>query len=126
MRKCVRELALKSLAYLGRLPETIEISVFRIIQEGLRNVRKHSNATQVKLSLRRTSNASLIVQMKDNGKGVVESINLAALTEAKHFGLIGISERVSLLGGTLRLESPAEGGLEMVIQIPSPYPSIVN
>lgn len=111
---------------LGRLPETIEISVFRIIQEGLRNVRKHSNASQVKLSLRRTSNASLIVQLKDNGKGVVESINLAALTEAKHFGLIGISERVSLLGGTLRLESPAEGGLEMVIQIPSPYPSIVN
>ncbi len=49
---------------LGRLPETIELSVFRIVQEGLSNVRKHAaGATRVELSLRRSPTASLVVQM---------------------------------------------------------------
>ena len=109
---------------LGRLPEPIELSVFRIIQEGLRNVRKHANATRVRLSLQRTATASLAVKMSDNGQGVTQPINLASLSEEKHFGLVGISERVSLLGGTMQVKSPDNGGLELSIEIPSPYPSI--
>ncbi|HQE92450.1 MAG TPA: ATP-binding cassette domain-containing protein [Anaerolineae bacterium] len=109
---------------LGRLPETIELSVFRIIQEGLSNVRKHANATRVNLGLRRTSTASLIVDLIDNGQGMGRPLNLADLTEQKHFGLVGISERVSLLGGTLQVTSPPGGGLTLQIEIPSPYPSI--
>lgn len=108
---------------LGRLPETIELSVFRIIQEGLSNVRKHANATLVKLVLHRTPNASLVVHLIDNGQGIARPINLAVLSEGKHFGLLGISERVSLLGGTLQVISSSYGGLEMQIEIPSPYPS---
>lgn len=110
---------------LGRLPETIELSVFRIIQEGLSNVRKHANATTVKLSLHRTPTASLVVQMTDNGQGISRPIDLAMLSGEKHFGLVGISERVSLLGGTMQMESPPSGGLDLLIEIPSPYPSIV-
>lgn len=108
---------------LGRLPEPIELSVFRIIQEGLSNVRKHAAATSVNLTLRRTHTASLVVRLIDNGHGMAEPLNLAALSEQKHFGLVGISERVSLLGGTLQIESPPSGGLELQIEIPSPYPS---
>ncbi|MDW8327872.1 MAG: ATP-binding cassette domain-containing protein [Anaerolineales bacterium] len=111
---------------LGRLPEAIELSVFRIIQEGLSNVRKHAFATRVSLTLRRTHTASLFVQLADNGQGLQAPINLASLSEQKHFGLVGISERVSLLGGTLRLTSPPGGGLVLQIEIPSPYPSIMN
>lgn len=109
---------------LGRLPETIELSVFRIIQEGLSNVRKHAKATKVKLTLLRTPTASLVVRLKDNGLGINAPINLAALSEEKHFGLVGISERVSLLGGSMHVESARNGGLEMNIEIPSPYPSL--
>ncbi|PKO12117.1 MAG: ABC transporter [Chloroflexi bacterium HGW-Chloroflexi-10] len=109
---------------LGRLPETIELSVFRIIQEGLSNVRKHAKATQVKLTLLRTPTASLLVKMMDNGKGIIKPINLANLSDEKHFGLVGVSERVTLLGGTMKVSSPRDGGLELVIEIPSPYPSI--
>jgi len=109
---------------LGRLPEQTELSVFRIIQEGLRNVRKHALATQVTLALQRTANASLVVYLVDNGHGMDAPMDLAALAEQKHFGLVGISERVSLLGGTLEVMSPPEGGLELEIEIPSPYPSI--
>lgn len=108
---------------LGRLPEPIELSVFRIIQEGLNNIRKHAAATSVNLTLRRTHTASLVVRLVDNGQGMAEPVNLASLSEQKHFGLVGISERVSLLGGTLQVASPPNGGLELEIEIPSPYPS---
>jgi signal transduction histidine kinase len=111
---------------LGRLPETIELSVFRIIQEGLSNVRKHSQASLVNLSLMRMPNASLVVQLSDNGKGIVRPLNLAKLSEQKHFGLVGISERVTLLGGTMQVESPEVGGLALRIEIPSPYPSLAG
>jgi signal transduction histidine kinase len=108
---------------LGRLPEPIELSVFRILQEGLRNVRKHANASKVQLSLARTPTASLVVRLKDNGQGLGKPINLAVLSEGKHFGLLGVSERVSLLGGTMQVESPDSGGLDLQIEIPSPYPA---
>jgi len=107
---------------LGRLPEPIELSVFRIVQEGLSNVRKHARASQVKLSLARTPTANLLMQIEDNGKGLESPIDLAALSGEKHFGLIGIGERVSLLGGTMKVESPPLGGMRMLIEIPSPYP----
>lgn len=111
---------------LGRLPETIELSVFRIIQEGLNNVRKHaSQASLVNLALQRTPTASLVVCLTDNGQGIEHPIDLAELSERKHFGLVGISERVSLLGGTMQVKTPDSGGLELLIEIPSPYPSVV-
>jgi len=109
---------------LGRMPEPIELSVFRIIQEGLSNVRKHARASLVTLALKRTPNANLVVHLKDDGQGIPKPINLGVLSEEKHFGLVGVSERVSLLGGSMHVESPASGGLELVIEIPSPYPVI--
>jgi len=111
-------------AELGRLPEAIELSVFRIIQEGLRNVRKHARATHVRLSMQRGQDANLLVQIIDNGKGLSKPVNLATLSDQKHFGLLGISERVSLLGGNMHVASKASGGLELKIEIPSPYPEI--
>lgn len=109
---------------LGRLPESIELSVFRIIQEGLSNVRKHANASQVKLILKRTPTASLFVYLSDNGQGSRRPINLSVFSKEKHYGLLGISERVALLGGDIKVNSPKTGGLELRIEIPSPYPSI--
>lgn len=109
---------------LGRLPEPIELSVFRIIQEGLSNVRKHARATLVNLALARSPNASLVVNLRDNGQGIAKPINLAMLSEEKHFGLVGISERVTLLGGTMQVKAPTAEGMELMIEIPSPYPSI--
>jgi signal transduction histidine kinase len=111
-------------AGLGRLPEPIELSVFRIVQEGLRNIQKHAEATQVNLSLHRTPKASLHMRLADDGHGVEGPVDLAALAKENHFGLVGISERVSLLDGTLDVNSAPEGGLELEIEIPSPYPSI--
>ena len=53
---------------LRRLPEAIELSVFRIIQEGLRNIRKHAAATSVEVRLRHTSPRRLMVSVADDGE----------------------------------------------------------
>ena len=109
---------------LGRLPEAIELSAFRIVQEGLNNIRKHAAATEARLQLSRTPSASLLINLSDNGRGLAQPLDLARVSADKHFGLLGISERVGLLGGTLRIDSSSSGGLTLVIEIPSPYPSV--
>lgn len=108
---------------LGRLPETTEISVFRIIQEGLHNVSKHATAQSVSLSLLRTPADNLLIRIVDDGLGFEIPPNLADLSTQKHFGLIGISERAALLGGKMKLASPPKGGFILQVEIPSPYPS---
>ena len=109
---------------LGRLPETIELSVFRIVQEGLNNVRKHAAAQHVRLSLQRTSAANLLVRLEDDGQGLSAPADLASLSLSKHFGLVGISERVALLGGSMNIESSRGGGTILQVEIPSPYPIV--
>lgn len=110
---------------LGRLPETIELSVFRIVQEGLRNIRKHAAARHIRLSLQRTSSASLLVRLEDDGRGLTAPADLASFSVSKHFGLVGISERVALLGGQMNIESSKGGGTILQIEIPSPYPTVL-
>jgi signal transduction histidine kinase len=109
---------------LGRLPEAIELSVFRIVQEGLSNIRKHAAARQVRLCLQRTPTASLLVRLADDGRGLAEPLDLANLSARKHFGLLGISERIALLGGAMQIESPPGGGVVLQVEIPSPDPSV--
>jgi signal transduction histidine kinase len=109
---------------LGRLPEMIELSVFRIVQEGLRNIRKHAAARNVRLSLQRTSSASLLVRLEDDGRGLEAPVDLASFSVSKHFGLVGISERVALLGGQMNIESSRGGGTILQIEVPSPYPTV--
>lgn len=111
---------------LGRLPETIELSVFRIVQEGLNNVRKHAVAQHVRLSLQRTSSANLLVRLEDDGQGLSVPTDLASLSINKHFGLVGISERVALLGGSMNIESSKGNGTILQVEIPSPYPIIAG
>jgi len=109
---------------LGRLPETIELSVFRIVQEGLNNIRKHADANRVRLSLQRTPSASLLVRLEDDGQGLAVPADLASLSASKHFGLVGISERVALLGGTMNIESSTGNGMILQVEIPSPHPVV--
>ncbi len=103
---------------LERLPEMLEISAFRMIQEGLSNVRKHAQASKVGISLRSTARRTLLLTIADNGRGLQAEINLAALANAGHYGLLGMSERVALVGGRFRVHNRASGGLILEIEIP--------
>ncbi|MCA9937261.1 MAG: ATP-binding cassette domain-containing protein [Anaerolineales bacterium] len=107
-------------ANVGRLPEAIELSIFRIVQEGLSNVRRHAGATAVTVSLQHTTPRTLLVSIVDNGQGLPGDFDLAALSSQGHYGLLGISERVALLGGRLRLRNLPDGGAMLLVEIPHP------
>jgi signal transduction histidine kinase len=112
--------ALELAPNLGRLPETIELSTFRIIQEGLNNVRKHAQATVVEICLKHTSPRTLMISVADDGSGLASDFDLSALSSAGHYGLLGVSERVALLGGRVELKNQTEGGLFLQVEIPHP------
>lgn len=118
------ELTLNLDNHLGRLPEAVELSLFRIIQEGLNNIHKHAQANTVELTLQHTPQANLLIRLSDNGRGMAAQPDLSQLSAQKHFGLLSISERVALLGGSMQTLIPPQGGLTLHIEIPSPAPSI--
>jgi signal transduction histidine kinase len=105
---------------LGRLPEAIELSIFRIVQEGLNNVRKHAMANRIDVTLEHTSVRALMISISDDGSGLQDDFDLSALSREGHFGLLGISERVALLGGRLDMKNKPEGGLLLQAEIPHP------
>lgn len=105
---------------LGRLPEAIELSIFRIVQEGLANVRKHAGAQRVLVQLWPTSPRALGIAIEDDGRGLGAGLDLGTLADAGHYGLLGISERVALLQGKLRMANAEHGGLRIEAEIPHP------
>lgn len=105
---------------LSRLPEAIELSIFRIVQEGLNNIRKHAQASHVYIRLKHTSPRMLLVSIADNGQGIAHNFDLAVSSSLGHYGLLGISERIALLGGRLKLQNQAGGGLLLEVEIPHP------
>jgi signal transduction histidine kinase len=110
---------------LGRLPEEIELSIFRIVQEGLSNVWRHAQASTVHISLQHTSPRTLMILIRDDGLGfsdklIAPDFDLANLSADGHYGLLGISERVALLGGRFRLQRQSGGGALLQAEIPHP------
>jgi signal transduction histidine kinase len=105
---------------LGSLPEAIELSVFRMVQEALNNVRKHARARAVQIGLEHTSPRTLLLSIADDGDGLTDDFDLSMMAAEGHYGFLGISERVALLGGRLELRNQADGGLLMEIEIPHP------
>jgi len=103
-----------------RLPEETELSIYRIVQEALHNVEKHAKASKVNISLKHTSPRTLMLSISDNGVGLPAEFNLSDLPKLGHYGLLGISERVALLGGNLSIYNMADGGLLIQAEIPHP------
>jgi len=90
----------------------------------LSNIRKHAEASRVRLSVQRTPSASLLVRLEDDGHGLSIPTDLASLSASKHYGLVGISERVALLGGMMNIESSKGSGMILQVEIPSPHPVV--
>jgi signal transduction histidine kinase len=90
---------------LSNLGETVNITVYRIIQECLTNVVRHAAATRAQISVRREGEG-VQVAVRDNGKGIPER----SQSESARFGLMGMRERVQALNGSFDIESkPGEG-----------------
>jgi PAS domain S-box-containing protein len=100
-----------------RLPWTHETAIYRISQEALTNVFKHSMADRVSFILERRGDHVLAV-VEDNGKGFDIQALQEKSTEERNLGLLGMRERASLLGGTLAIESAPGVGTSVFVRIP--------
>lgn len=103
------------------LSPRVETGIYRIAQEALTNVKKHSQADKVKMTLV-LEDHELCLCVYDNGQGFeVEQIIDAQASpgsQNRHFGLTGVSERVRLLGGTLCIDSTPGSGTYFVVCVP--------
>ncbi len=94
------------------LEEHLSITIFRIIQESLTNIVRHSKATKVKISLEE-SGRDLLINVKDNGIG----IPVKKISDSNSLGLIGIRERVRPWNGLLEIKSEDNAGTEVSIKL---------
>ncbi|MBC7499731.1 MAG: HAMP domain-containing protein [Herminiimonas sp.] len=99
-------------AYMPALPDALEISAYRIVQEALTNVVRHAGATQVMIGLC-LQNESLCMRIADNGGGAS-----VTLVRAGHFGVRGMRERAESMAGSILFRTSAEGGLEVDVTLP--------
>jgi len=92
----------------GRLSAEMETTIFRLVQEGLTNIHRHSGSTTASIRLHREG-ASICLQIRDHGRGMATSSSAAAGRPG--VGIQGMRERVRQLGGTFRIDSGGDGTL---------------
>jgi two-component system, NarL family, sensor kinase len=99
----------------GRLPHELELTLFRIVQEGLANIHRHSGSPTAEITLVRNAH-QVTLQIADHGRGIprggIEGGNGKVLIGV---GIAGMRERVRQLRGSLEIESDAKGTLIRVI-----------
>jgi signal transduction histidine kinase len=95
-----------------RLPRDLELSAYRIVQEGLTNALKHAAPCSATVTVER-DHGSLFVEVSDTGPGVRD-------TDGRGRGLVGIAERVSLGGGVLQHGNSDTGGFRLRAVLPVP------
>ena len=100
----------------GLLSSEAETSVYRILQEGLNNVVKHSRATTARIEIKKNTN-ELLISVQDNGKGIPSPAPAENGKNADGFGLAGIAERVRVLGGSLKIDSQSAGGTTLNVRL---------
>jgi signal transduction histidine kinase len=125
----------------ARLPRALETALFRIAQEALTNITKHAGARTVSLILE-SDNKEVRLIIEDDGRGLPEIsphpnpsapgdegnigqtvTSFAPRDDRSGLGLIGIRERLALLGGTFHVESAARQGTTLYVTIPLPEDS---
>jgi signal transduction histidine kinase len=101
----------------GHLTYETAITLYRIVQEGLTNVWRHAQADNVTLKLV-ASFPQIILRLEDDGQGFDVAGQEASMTRENQLGLVGMRERVALLGGEMDLQSEAQKGTKITIKIP--------
>jgi signal transduction histidine kinase len=99
------------------IQDSIAICLFRVAQEALRNALKHAHAHYITVSLRQLTD-TVILCVQDDGCGFQVPPRLSQLTQTGHFGLAGMSERVTWAGGQLSICSQPGTGTEVQVEIP--------
>lgn len=101
-----------------RLPPGFETAVFRVCQEAMTNIARHAEAETVLVQARVEGDA-MVVEIEDDGKGF-DPVEVGHRTGRPHFGLLGMRERVELLGGKLVVDSSPGRGTRLHVEVPLP------
>jgi len=101
-----------------RLPDEVELVLFRVVQEALRNVSRHSQATQVEV-LVEFGEAETKVTVSDNGRGFAPPKTMGDLARDGKLGLAGMQERTRLIGGALTVHSVPGKGTTLTVVVPA-------
>jgi signal transduction histidine kinase len=100
-----------------RLSNDAELALYRITQEALRNIEKHSKATKSMVEIKyNTIRATLIIT--DNGNGFKLPRQLSFLVREGKLGLVSIDQRSRLVGGSTNVESEVGKGTKLVVELP--------
>ena len=92
-----------------RLPERVEVAAYYVVSEALTNAAKHAHASVVKVELD-AHDAILQLAIRDDGLGGADP--------SRGSGLVGLSDRIEALGGTLEVTSPTGSGTTLLIELP--------
>ncbi|HEY0845477.1 MAG TPA: histidine kinase [Noviherbaspirillum sp.] len=95
------------------LEDRVATTLFRVLQESLTNVARHAQATTVTVLLESRAN-EIVLAVQDDGCG----LPAPSTPRKKTYGLLGMQERVKLLGGTLDISGPPRGGTRIAVAIP--------
>ncbi|MBL0130028.1 MAG: sensor histidine kinase [Chitinophagaceae bacterium] len=96
-----------------KLPETIKMGLFRIFQESLTNVARHSGTQKVTVSLKQENNL-IVLSIADEGVGFDKQKTAAKKT----LGILGMRERTAMIGGTYEIFSKPGKGTRVIVKIP--------
>ncbi|MFC2046778.1 PAS domain S-box protein [Chloroflexota bacterium] len=99
-----------------RLRPEVEVMLFRIAQEAVRNIGRHAQASEAELSVE-FADSMLKMSIRDNGKGFSLPHRSGDLASLGKLGIVGMQERAKFLGGTLTLNSEPNGGTQIFIDI---------
>ncbi|HRH41933.1 MAG TPA: sensor histidine kinase [Pyrinomonadaceae bacterium] len=88
-------------------------AVFRVFQEALTNILRHAQATKVEITTEKNE-GNFILTIRDNGIGITKSAN----SGLKSLGILGMRERVSLVGGKIEINGVKGKGTMLIVQIP--------
>ena len=101
-----------------RLPTELEVCVYRIVQEALTNVARHSGASSCTVSLVRRE-GFLHLTVEDDGRGIGTAA-VRPVDAPRGLGVIGMRERAQALSGTFDIENRREGGTRVIVRLPAP------
>jgi len=99
---------------LKSIGETISINLYRIVQESVNNALKYAQASTIEIELNKVADGELQLRIQDNGIGM----DVAKVDQTKHFGLLGMRERVQALHGEFEVDSAPQQGTTIHIRIP--------
>lgn len=104
-----------------RLPREVELTLYRVGQEALSHVLQHAQAHHVQVTLQRVA-GSICLDVVDDGVGF--DPNRLRSGSGRGLGLVGMRERVGMIGGSLRIESHADGGTHIAARVPIGAPAV--